>query len=71
MSGRTRVVLIEPGDVLLIGNLGRLESPEQIEPVVRCLDELGIASLVFSADIDLDSITSEQVAVLAQRVVKS
>jgi hypothetical protein len=52
-----RVVLVKPGDVLLLGNIGRVESPEQVEPIVRCLGRLGITALLFSADIKMDTRT--------------
>jgi hypothetical protein len=61
-----RVVLIKPGDVLLIGNVGELtdEAIQQAGPVVAALkDTLGLAEvLIFEADIDLAAVTPAQQA---------
>lgn len=50
---QARVVLLKPGDVLLIGNAGALET-DDLAGLDRLRDTLGLAFVgVFEADIDL------------------
>lgn len=57
MSSGTRVLLVKPGDVLMIGNVGEVSHPSQVEPIIECLAGLGITAMVFSADIDVETVT--------------
>ncbi|MFD6421045.1 hypothetical protein [Streptomyces sp. NPDC060198] len=53
-----RVVLVKPGDVLLIGNLG-LSCDEALEGALALgefLATLGISAALFDEDIDLDMV---------------
>lgn len=62
----TRIVLVKPGDVLLIGNVGALpiEAVESLQPGLAALkDKLGLAGIaVFEGDIDLDAVTPAHLA---------
>jgi hypothetical protein len=62
----TRIVLIKPGDVLVIGNVGSLpmEAVESLQPgLVDLKDRLGLAGIaVFEGDIDLAAVTPAQSA---------
>jgi hypothetical protein len=57
MAGSTeelRVVLVKPGDVLLIGNIGGgLVDVIDWEAVRACFDKLGLKVVLFAEDIDL------------------
>jgi hypothetical protein len=58
MTDATRVVLIKPGDVLLIGNVGENVDYEALPDLAEKLKSaLGIAHVaIFEADIDLASV---------------
>lgn len=50
------VVLVKPGDTLLLGNVGEVD-PETLERIGAAFGgELGIHVVVFSADIDMDAV---------------
>ncbi|GFH34305.1 hypothetical protein [Streptomyces pacificus] len=58
----TRVVLVKPGDLLLIGNVGELDTDTLYEQVPQLLENiktaLGLAGVViFEGDIDLAAAT--------------
>lgn len=55
MSDETRVVLVKPGDKLLIGNIGDLGlTVEEVEKVHEGLRRiLGLQVVIFAADIDM------------------
>lgn len=60
--GDARVILLKPGDLLLIGNTGVIE-PEAMQaaaPQIAALkDTLGLAGIaVFEGDIDLAAVTT-------------
>lgn len=56
MSETRHVVLVKPGDVLLLGNVGEV-SPEQAQALSQVLaKEMGIRVVVFTADIDLAAV---------------
>jgi hypothetical protein len=53
-SGERRMILIKPGDTLLIGNLGDLE-PETCDMAMHAFRSLGLDRVVlFVQDIDID-----------------
>lgn len=53
----TRVLLIKPGDVLLIGNVGGFVDPNEVSAAVNALqDAVGVRIFVFSEDIDIDKV---------------
>lgn len=56
-----RVVLLKPGDVLLIGRCDVLDV-QDAERLGAALDKLGIKAVVFSDDIVIDSATADAVA---------
>lgn len=67
MAEEKRVVLVKPGDVLVIGNLGTTEE-EEIVSAIDSLHRLGLSSLLlFAEDIQIDAIPREQLAELADR----
>lgn len=50
-----RVLLVKPGDILLIGNIGRdTVTPEQLIRPADRMREIGIETFWFSEDIDID-----------------
>ena len=54
------VVLARPGDVLLIGNVGPINSgdrADRLDLLVADLKRLGISVYVFAADIDVDQLS--------------
>ncbi|MFE5771434.1 hypothetical protein ACFQ7O_24075 [Streptomyces sp. NPDC056485] len=56
MSETRHVVLVKPGDVLLLGNVGEV-SPEQAQALSQVLaKEMGIRVVVFTEDIDLAAV---------------
>lgn len=55
-DGEVRVVLVKPGDVLLIGNVGSIGSPENLRGFVDGLHSMGVKAFVFAADIDIDKL---------------
>lgn len=64
MSDRDRrAVLLRPGDLLLLGNVGKDVDMEMLGSLARCLKEdLDLASVViFQEDVTLDSIGSEEI----------
>jgi len=57
-SDERRVILVKPGDVLLIGNIGSKFAPAALAEVIKALSELvGCPVAVFEEDIDLDAVT--------------
>ena len=65
-QGGTRVLLVKPGDVLLIGNVGPLDdgSRERLRHAGEALEKVGILAFMFAADIDLAKVPglAEQLA---------
>lgn len=57
-----RVVLVKPGDLLIIGNVGTLYEDEQgpdLTPLTTIKEALGLAgAVVFEGDIDLAAVTA-------------
>ena len=63
-----RVVLIKPGDVLLIGGVRFVDPDHGAETMRRFRELTGISPAGFFADdIQIDALTAEQVAELAGR----
>ena len=57
MCDSTRVVLVKPGDVLLLGNVGHIVDPVACANALKGLADVGIArTLVFAEDIDLAAV---------------
>lgn len=68
MADETRVILVKPGDVLLVGNLG---SDVHAEALSRAIGEFhertGIMIYAFAADIDIDKIPAgDSIAMVAR-----
>lgn len=60
MADETRVVLIKPGDILLIGNLGDYFDPDAVRSAISDLgDRIGVKVYAFAADIDIAKIAEE------------
>lgn len=62
MSEEKRVILIKPGDVVLIGNVGSLsyEEVEGMRPsLVKLAEKLGLRVALFESDITMDVASSE------------
>jgi hypothetical protein len=61
----TRIVLVKPGDLLVIGNVGALYEDEQdpdLTPLTTIKEALGLAGVVvFEGDIDLAAVTPHAV----------
>ena len=53
MEQSKRIVLVEPGDVLIIGNTGEL-GKQTIEAIGTWADDIGIRVALFRAAVDLD-----------------
>lgn len=68
MSSTTRILLIKPGDVLLIGNTGQLyetqstEDTQHLAAVIEAFkDALGIkAVFLFEEDIDIAALPADE-----------
>lgn len=59
MSDDVRVVLVKPGDKLLIGNVGELDADNAAQ-VVSAFNELtGLRVVLFEADIDIALMSDE------------
>lgn len=54
-AAETRAVLVKPGDVLLIGNVGETD-PDSLRGLNVFWEELGIRVAVFEGDIDIDAV---------------
>ncbi|MBM0275119.1 hypothetical protein [Micromonospora tarensis] len=68
MADEKRVVLVKPGDVLVIGNVGD-HSLEDLQRAAEHLKQIGLAGvLLFAADIQLDALTPDDVANLTAMV---
>ncbi|MET7949239.1 hypothetical protein [Micromonospora sp. NPDC005324] len=68
MPDEKRVVLVKPGDVLVIGNVGD-HSLVDLQRAVDHLKQLGfVGVLLFAADIQLDALTPDDVANLTAMV---
>lgn len=52
----TRVLLIKPGDVLLIGNVGDLDPEGAPEAAAAIQDAIGVRIVIFTEDIDIDKV---------------
>lgn len=62
-----RVVLVKPGDVLLIGNAGRLGAEEGDQEFLgELVKRLGIQVVIFEQDIEIGRLSQEQVIELAK-----
>lgn len=56
----TRVLLIQPDDVLLIGNVGPIKDQAAVVAAVKNLQELiGVKVVLFSADIDIAKLPTD------------
>ncbi len=55
----TRVFLVKPGDVLLIGNVGAA-AMEELDSLGEFFQKAGIKCTVFNDDIQLDLLSAEQ-----------
>lgn len=53
MSAETRVLLVKPGDLLLVGNVGNIGDPEFAAKAVKVFADMGIKVVFFMADIDM------------------
>lgn len=64
-----RAVLLRPGDLLLLGNLGTDVDPEVLGNLARALkEELRLSSVVmFEADVTLDAIGREEIGRLMDK----
>jgi hypothetical protein len=66
-QGGTRVVLIKPGDVLLIGNVGSdlaAASRQALDAMAESFEKVGILAFAFAGDIELAKVPgmAEQIA---------
>ena len=65
-SGGTRVLLVKPGDVLLIGNVGPLQADIAVRARAagEALEKVGILAFMFAGDIELAKVPglAEQLA---------
>lgn len=52
----TRVLLIKPGDVLLIGNVGDVDPEGASEAAAAIRDAIGVRVFMFTEDIDIDKV---------------
>lgn len=58
MSGECRrVLLVKPGDVLLVGNVGIPHDLVMLREAGQALDALGIRAVFFAEDIDMTRVT--------------
>lgn len=57
------MVLIKPGDILLLGNLGEFTEVE-MEAVAAAFKPLGIHGVMFSHDIKIDGLGSQELLAL-------
>jgi len=56
----TRVLLIRPGDVLLIGNIGQPTNPTATNAAIAELRKsVGVKVFLFTGDIDIDKLPSD------------
>lgn len=70
-QGGTRVLLVKPGDILLIGNVGqyaygkeaRADLAEALAQMGETLEKIGILAFMFAGDIELDKVPG-----LAERI---
>lgn len=63
MSDGTRVLLIKPGDILLVGNLGTDLDPVALSRAIgEFSEQTGIKVYAFAADIDIDKIPAPKEA---------
>jgi hypothetical protein len=67
-SPGTRVLLVKPGDVLLVGNVGPLDASTGLPAALRlageALEKVGILAFMFAGDIELAKVPG-----LAEQVV--
>lgn len=52
----TRVLLIKPGDVLLIGKVGDVDPEGASEAAAAIQDAIGVRIVIFTEDIDIDKV---------------
>lgn len=52
----TRVLLIKPGDVLLVGNVGDIDPEGASEAAEAFRDAIGVRIFLFTEDIDIDKV---------------
>ena len=60
-----RVLLVEPGDVLVFSNVGDFDA-EQLAALGRGLQPAGIHGVFFSGHVDLSVLTRDQLAALME-----
>jgi hypothetical protein len=54
----TRVLLVKPGDLLLIGNVGQIGDAEFAAKAVKVFADMGVRVVFFMADIDMAKVPS-------------
>jgi len=57
-ESETRVLLVKPGDLLLIGNVGDVGNPEFAAKAVKVFADMGVRVVFFMADIDMAKVAS-------------
>lgn len=55
-----RVLLIEPGDVLLIGGIGHEVSPDVAQGLAKWASDIGVQVALFAEDIDIDVLKADR-----------
>ena len=60
----TRLVLIKPGDVLLIGGVGTISAQAAAEFIARLKDVIGVRAVLFPDEIELGRLGREQLLTL-------
>lgn len=61
----TRVLLIRPGDVLLIGNVGPIRDAKAAADAAQAIkDVVGVRVVLFERDIDVDKLPGEDLALI-------
>lgn len=66
MTEETRVVLLKPGDVLLIGGVEFGSAMEAADAIESLRDVLDVRVAVFADDIQIDKLTAEHLAALSR-----
>jgi hypothetical protein len=64
-----RVVLISPGDILLIGNLQQQFSERDVEETERVFRRFHLRAVFFHGDIDVQKLSQEQLLRLKEASV--
>jgi hypothetical protein len=57
-ESETRVLLVKPGDLLLVGNIGHIGSPDRAADAVKVFADMGVKVVFFMADIDMAKVDS-------------